>query len=389
MRWPSESCRTGVARNGASSSRSRALVEPLGGAPAVDPVEVAQEIERVGERQVPPQQRTLPEHHADAAGEFDALADGTRPHTCTAPLDGTSTPVHILIVVDLPGAVRPDVPDHLAGAIANDTSSTACTTSRVAPDAAAAPPAGERLVDAGEFDDVHAATASGAPSRSGRRDVRGPHRRTCARLVTNRCSGSDGRRRSRRARDEQQRHDRDERAAVAEERREPERVGLVEHVQRRAGRRRTRAGSTYASSRRNHGPNTVERVRRHLLAAVGERVRELGAADEPERHARADDEHRSEDRTARHRHRRRSSRTRPTSHWTSAAPLSRSTNTTPDCRALPEPAQREVGRDHLEQRARGPQQHARRTARCGSTPASFSMWPTTTSASAKPMPEMP
>ena len=51
-----------------------ALVEPVAVRAAVDLVDVAEQVERVGERQVPPQQRALPEHHADSPRERDAVA---------------------------------------------------------------------------------------------------------------------------------------------------------------------------------------------------------------------------------------------------------------------------------------------------------------------------
>jgi len=39
-----------------------------------DAVQVPQELERVGEGKIPPEQRTLPEHDTDAARERDAVA---------------------------------------------------------------------------------------------------------------------------------------------------------------------------------------------------------------------------------------------------------------------------------------------------------------------------
>jgi hypothetical protein len=60
MRWPRESWRTGVSRKGPRSSSSVNAATfgpvPVGG----DLVDVAEEVERVAQREVPPQLRALP-----------------------------------------------------------------------------------------------------------------------------------------------------------------------------------------------------------------------------------------------------------------------------------------------------------------------------------------
>src|SRR3954471_20636402 len=53
---------------------------------------------------------------------------GTRPSTETAPPDGTSIPVSILIIVDLPAPFGPRYPTASPASIENDTSSTATTS---------------------------------------------------------------------------------------------------------------------------------------------------------------------------------------------------------------------------------------------------------------------
>ena len=109
MRWPSESWRTGVSRNVVQveqldGSASRLARYALGR----HPVDVAQQLERVAQRQVPPELRALAEHHADAPRQLDALprpARGRPPRS--GPPVGTRMPVSILIVVDLPAPFGP------------------------------------------------------------------------------------------------------------------------------------------------------------------------------------------------------------------------------------------------------------------------------------------
>ena len=72
-----------------------------------DLVDVAQQVERVLERQVPPELDALAEHRADLAREPTRRRDGSKPATSTPPDDGTRIPVSILIVVDLPAPFGP------------------------------------------------------------------------------------------------------------------------------------------------------------------------------------------------------------------------------------------------------------------------------------------
>ena len=114
MRWPSDSCRTGVRRNGSRSSRSRKRLEVALVALGRDAIDVAQQLERVDQRQVPPQLGALAEDHADALG--DLLAPAVRHHAehFDVPAAGDQNAGQHLDRGRLAGAVRPQAADHLA-----------------------------------------------------------------------------------------------------------------------------------------------------------------------------------------------------------------------------------------------------------------------------------
>ena len=72
------------------------------------PVDGAEQPERVAQRQVPPQLAALAEDHADPAGQRRALRGPARGRTTrTVPEVGTRMPVSILMVVDLPAPLAP------------------------------------------------------------------------------------------------------------------------------------------------------------------------------------------------------------------------------------------------------------------------------------------
>src|SRR5688572_20450018 len=76
---------------------------------------MAQELERVGERQVPPELDALAEHHADAPGQLDALARRLEAgYRDTAGRRHEDARQH-LHRRRLAGAVRADVADERAG----------------------------------------------------------------------------------------------------------------------------------------------------------------------------------------------------------------------------------------------------------------------------------
>lgn len=73
----------------------------------VHAVDVAKQVERLDDRQVPPELGPLPEDDADLARVGDALAPGHAPEDLTAGPIGTRIPARILTVVDLPAPLGP------------------------------------------------------------------------------------------------------------------------------------------------------------------------------------------------------------------------------------------------------------------------------------------
>ena len=114
IRWPSDSWRTGVASNSSSPSSDRHSRKPRRVLGRRHPVDVAQQLERVAQRQIPPQLRPLAEHDADAQRE--ARTVGHRPETAHAHRAAARRQHagHHLERGRLAGAVRADVADHLA-----------------------------------------------------------------------------------------------------------------------------------------------------------------------------------------------------------------------------------------------------------------------------------
>ena len=113
MRWPRESWRTGTSSSGPRSRASAKRSRFAAWRSAWHAVHVAQQVEAVAQREVPPQLRPLPEHHADAAGPA-RCADrlGSRPSTRTRPAGRHEDAGEHLDRRGLPGAVRADVADH-------------------------------------------------------------------------------------------------------------------------------------------------------------------------------------------------------------------------------------------------------------------------------------
>ena len=73
----------------------------------VHPVDPAQQVERVAQRQVPPELVRWPKTTPMRRVSSTRLRDGSIPATEMRPAVGTSTPVSILIVVDLPAPFGP------------------------------------------------------------------------------------------------------------------------------------------------------------------------------------------------------------------------------------------------------------------------------------------
>ena len=114
IRWPSESWRTGVAMNGCETERLGEAVEVLAMPPLGDAVDVAQELEGVGQRQVPPELRALAEDDPDAARELDPLPRRIEARDPETACGGHEDPGEHLDGGRLSCAVRPDVADHRA-----------------------------------------------------------------------------------------------------------------------------------------------------------------------------------------------------------------------------------------------------------------------------------
>ena len=96
-----------------------------------DAVDVAQQVERVAQRQVPPELRALAEDDADPAGELDrGCATGSRPGDPEPARRRHEDAGEHLDRRRLAGAVRADVADHLAALDLEAIPSTASTTRR-------------------------------------------------------------------------------------------------------------------------------------------------------------------------------------------------------------------------------------------------------------------
>ena len=108
IRWPSESCRTGVSSVSPISSCSTSSAVRATSLPRIELVDRGQDREGLAQRQVPPQLRALAEDHADAPREVAALRRPAPARTCgPTRTSAPGCPQSILIVVDLPAPFAP------------------------------------------------------------------------------------------------------------------------------------------------------------------------------------------------------------------------------------------------------------------------------------------
>ena len=256
MRWPSESWRTGVSRNGSSSSSSRNASRFAPVAVGRHAVDVAQQLERVEQRQVPPELRALPEDDADPPRQLRSAARaGLEPGDRDAPAGRHEDAGQHLDRRRLAGPVRADVADHLARARRETRRRRRRATSTALP-----PEPRPRL----------------AP------DARTSCRRRSSSIdrasLSPRCSGSGARRRATPARATSAERPRPAARRTASHGGQPERIVPVEHVERREVATKA-SGTTKMKRRRSQRAVDVERVLREEAAAVGEDVRHLAAVD--------------------------------------------------------------------------------------------------------------
>ncbi len=115
IRWPSEILAAGTFMNSARPSISVNSAQVLLVLLARDLVHVAGQVERLHDGDVPPQLRPLAEHDADAPRVLLALLGRHQAVDDEPALAGTRMPVSILMVVDLPAPLGPEVRHGLAG----------------------------------------------------------------------------------------------------------------------------------------------------------------------------------------------------------------------------------------------------------------------------------
>ena len=113
---------------------------------------MTQQLERVTQREVPPQLTALPEDHAHPPGERTAAAPGSSPADSHVAGCRHEHAGEHLDGGGLPRAVRPDVADHLAPAGPRTDTSTAALTVALVRRTVQAPADGRRLREIAHLD---------------------------------------------------------------------------------------------------------------------------------------------------------------------------------------------------------------------------------------------